>query len=183
MVEKCVSRLWNQRQLASPESHGPVSGYLPRTSHGSPWPHEYPHKNAFGYGTHVKLYQIWGLNWDIAAAPGLSCYFSQKIRQESSRESCWAHPIRPIPTIPCPLSSPAFKSTPCPWRPSKSCHRAKTGTASQRAQRTFQDQVKLRPSEIFIKQPVSLSSLQGTKDMSLKGFKHPMPSSRWVDGE
>ena len=59
MVEKCVSRLWNRRQVASPETlvpcwnwsccfyllmnlHGPVSGYLPRISHGSPWPHEYP---------------------------------------------------------------------------------------------------------------------------------------------
>jgi hypothetical protein len=81
--------------------------------------------NYIKFGVSIEILQL------LLDYPATS---HNKIRQESSRESCWAHPIRPIPTIPCPLSSPAFKSTPCPWRPSKSCHRAKTGTASQRVQ-------------------------------------------------
>ena len=117
--------------------------------------------NYIKFGVSIEILQL------LLDYPATS---HNKIRQESSRESCWAHPIRPIPTIPCPLSSPAFKSTPCPWRPSKSCHRAKTGTASQRVQDIsghfrgpsnslpMPHQVKLRPSEIFIKQPVSLPS-------------------------
>ena len=205
MVEKCVSRLWNRRQVASPETlvpcwnwsccfyllmnlHGPVSGYLPRISHGSPWPHEYPQipfwlqntmvhmSNCVKCGVPMRCWS-WKRNHQLqnsGSKTQITLLLPTIYLDIFSQESLVAH----ILSIPIPSNHP-LPSKALPGPGDHPNHATVQTLAPPLSGPRWDPKQLVNPCH-----SETLSSAQRNhKGCFLERLQNPMPSSHWVDGE